>query len=398
MRKIGSMKRYMKLLAAMLFVWSYVVSPVNASSFVEPPAITNREKAHLNISFTGGEGTGVCSVVGSQLNGNDNRERAYNYFVSKGFTAQQAAGIIGNFMVESGVNPMRVQGAGVQESKTLPSSGGYGIAQWDDRKQNLANYARQQGRPLYDLSLQLDFVMYELGGSERAANDAFKATTNIVQATTVWMERYERPGVPALSTRIQEARDAFSDFSGGADENAEQPTASSSASCGGSGNVVSIAQAELAKGVLEDPIGCDQGNPSTPGDCGAEVNKYTDNTLEYWCADFVSWVYKQAGLPFSGGTSGGWRIPSAEGVQAYMEKKGTFTANSPSAPDPQPGDIYIINEGQHVGIVVKVENGALYTISGNTSTENYSNGVGVGEAVYQDFKSNSTISGYGGLR
>ncbi len=75
---------------------------------------------------------------------------------------------------------------------------------------------------------------------------------------------------------------------------------------------MSIAKAELAKNIKEQPIGCDAGNPSRKGSCGKEIDKYTDTTLEYWCADFVSWVYAQAGSPFTGGLSGGWRIPGVD--------------------------------------------------------------------------------------
>lgn len=393
---------FIALLIATLFSSIFTSPYVSAAAFSTPKEISNKQKAHLNIAFTGGGTTGtvaVCSADSIPLSGGDNAQRAWNYFIGKGFSEKQVAGIIGNFMEESAMNPKRVQGSGNQESETMPSSGGYGIAQWDDRKDDLANFARTRKKPIYDLGLQLDFVMYELNGKEKAAYQAFKPTTTIRDATTVWMEKYERPGDPRLSDRISSANKAYGDFATEAGNPATPPVSpTDTASCGGSGNIVAIAQAELAKGITEDPIGCDAGNPSRKGDCGEGVNKYTDNTLEYWCADFVSWVYKEAGTPFKGGASGGWRIASVESVQGYMERNGTFTKNGASAPDPQPGDVYVINNGEHIGIVVKVEGGKLYTISGNTSTENYSNGVGVGQATYNDFKSNPTITGYGGLR
>ena len=375
---------------------------VTAVGFKEPPPITNREKAHQNISFTGGgeeKETQPCTTSGSTLVGSENTEKAFNFFVSKGFSEKQTAGILGNFLWESDMNPKRVQGEGNIESNTIPSTGGYGLAQWDDRKFALDAYAKDQGRPVYDLSLQLDFVMFELNGSEKAAYEAFKLTTTIQEATDVWREKYERPGHLAIQERRDLANKAYGDYATGVGNPTPQaPTPTATATCGGSGSIVAIAQAELAKGVLEDPIGCDAGNPSRPGDCGKEVNKYTDNTLEYWCADFVSWVYKEAGKPFTGGSSGGWRIPSVEGIQAWMEANAEFHTNTAGSPDPQPGDVYVINNGEHIGIVVKVEGGKLYAISGNTSTENFSNGVGVGDTVYSDYKSNSSITGYGGLR
>jgi hypothetical protein len=396
-------------LAAVFLSVALVISQVGIVTavdykFAEPEETSNREKAHLNINFTGGGNgeTAECTDPGAILAGNDNREKAFRYFVGKGFSEKQAAGIVGNFVVESAVNPKRVQGAGVIESETLPASGGYGIAQWDDRKSLLKKFSEEidpAKRPIYDLGLQLDFVMWELNGPEKAAYEAFKPTSTISEATTVWMDRYERPGDLKLAKRIAAANKAYGDFASGAgNPSSAPPTPTDTASCGGSGSIVAIAQAELAKRVLEDPIGCDAGNPSTPGDCGKEVNKYTDSTLEYWCADFVSWVYKQAGTPFKGGSSGGWRIASVEGVQAYMERSGTFHTNGQDSPDPKPGDVYVINNGEHIGIVVKVEGNKLYAISGNTSTENYANGVGVGDTVYTNYKNDGSITGYGGLR
>jgi len=39
----------------------------------------------------------------------------------------------------------------------------------------------------------------------------------------------------------------------------------------------------------------------------ALLNVYADgNGYEEWCADFISYVYKEAGYPFSGGERDGW--------------------------------------------------------------------------------------------
>lgn len=419
--RFSYLKRIFMVLFASLLV-SVSPNQISAIGFTPAPSLSDREKAHRNITFTGGgeeKEENPCTGESTSLTGNNNPEKGFNYFVQKGFTEKQAAGIIGNFMVESGMNPKRVQGSGVIESKTLPSSGGYGLAQWDDRKTLLGAYTKSkktnpQDRALYDLGHQLDFVMFELkgptnvndpnfpdlsGSTEAPAFEDFKKTTTIQEATTVWREKYERPGKDASAERLAAANKAYGDFATGAGSPAPDAISETeTATCGGSGDIVSIAQAELKKKVMEDPIGCDAGNPSVSGDCGKEVNKYTDSTLEYWCADFVSWVYKTAGTPFKGGSSGGWRIPSVEGVRDYMKANGTYIANSSGSPDPKPGDVYVINDGVHIGIVVKVQDGDLYAISGNTSTENYSNGVGVGDTIYKDYKSNSSITGYGGLR
>jgi hypothetical protein len=258
----------------------------------------------------------------------------------------------------------------------------------------------------FDLTTQLDFVWYELNGTEKSSFDALKATTSIKDATTVFMQKYERPGEPHLDRRITAANTAYGRYSNDVTDKLPPAEADPSVpsdptgSCAqpisaASGSVVQIAQAELAKKVIENPVGCDSGNPSVKGDCGPEVNKYTDSTLEYWCADFVSWVYRQAGTPFTGGSSGGWRIAGVSSMQSWFEKNANWTPNGPSA-NPQPGNIYTLSIS-HVGIVEKVEGDTLYTISGNTSVDNTNNGKGVGRGVYKNFRANKDIIGFGSL-
>ena len=337
----------------------------------------------------------------NNLSGGDNEEKTWNYFIGKGLTEKQTAGIIGNLQIEApGIDPSTNQGGG---------GPGRGIVQWTvtERWASLLKWKGERNE--FDLQTQLDFIWYELYGSEKSAYDAFIKTDSIRDATDVWMKRYERPGTPHFERRLAAANEAYGKYSKNIStplEGTDLPVSSTSApsngcvsTSNGDGSIVSIAQQELAKGVKEQPVGCDAGNPSRKGDCGAEVNKYTDNTLEYWCADFVSWVYKEAGKPFTGGVSGGWRLPGVAGVKDWFNKNGTYTQNSGQA-DPKPGDIYTLRDGSglfHIGIVEKVEGDTLYAISGNTSTDNTGNGNGVGNTTYKNFRSNTEIDGFGSL-
>ena len=107
----------------------------------------------------------------------------------------------------------------------------------------------------------------------------------------------------------------------------------------------------------------------------------------------MSWVYKEAGTPFTGGSSGGWRIPSVDGVKAWFQENATWEDNGPGV-KPQPGDVYTMGIS-HTGIVEKVEGNTIYTISGNTATDNTGNGNGVGRGTYQI--GSSAIEGFGRL-
>ncbi len=83
----------------------------------------------------------------------------------------------------------------------------------------------------------------------------------------------------------------------------------------------------------------------------ALLNDYTDgNANEEWCADFVSFVYKEAGAPFSNGERSGWDEYNAN----YIQNQGFSYHPANSGYIPKPGDVaYFDYSGGHVEIVVK---------------------------------------------
>src|SRR5262245_26837601 len=85
---------------------------------------------------------------------------AYDFFVAKGLKPRAAAGIVGNLIQESSVNPNAVQFGG---------GPGRGIAQWSvggrwnsDFHDNVKWYAEKKGKSIHSLHLQLEFIWYEL--------------------------------------------------------------------------------------------------------------------------------------------------------------------------------------------------------------------------------------------
>jgi hypothetical protein len=94
-----------------------------------------------------------------------------------------------------------------------------------------------------------------------------------------------------------------------------------------------------------------------------------------WCGIFCSWVYAQAGyaLPKIGFTKG---FAGCQTAVSHFKKTGEITEN------PQVGDLVFFdwnNDGRydHVGIFngwKSMGSGIFYTIEGNTSTTNQSNG------------------------
>lgn len=119
--------------------------------------------------------------------------------------------------------------------------------------------------------------------------------------------------------------------------------------------------------------GTRRGNPavaeialSQVGNVGGEIywRWYGFNSRVEWCACFVSWCYAQAGASepkFSGCTSGG---------MGWFQSHGQWADRNYA--DIAPGDAIFFDwdgsgDADHVGIVVGVENGSVYTVEGNSS-------------------------------
>ncbi|WP_159848277.1 CHAP domain-containing protein [Nocardia sp. CY41] len=96
--------------------------------------------------------------------------------------------------------------------------------------------------------------------------------------------------------------------------------------------------------------------------------KYAEGAEEAWCADFVSWVLREAGAPLANPHSGSWRIPGVYTLQEYYESAGRFVPLG-SGYRPRTGDVLLYREsspfGQHTNIVLRADAGQVTTIGGN---------------------------------
>lgn len=117
------------------------------------------------------------------------------------------------------------------------------------------------------------------------------------------------------------------------------------------------------------------------------VLQYSEGNQENWCADFVSWVYWQAGIPFQGSAAKGrssWRIPlvwkpvsGVPNLRDYAKFLGGWR-EAESGYRPGPGDIVILAQAgntslSHTGIVEKIDNTekgpVITTIEGNADNK-----------------------------
>lgn len=167
----------------------------------------------------GGEG-GADTVGGSggssgPLKGNNRHEKAFNFFKSRGYSKEAAAGIIGNLMQESGtdLNPSLHQKGGP----------GRGLAQWtvgSDRWRQLLSYAKKKGTKWDDFQTQLEFIDMEMNNKnlnpfwrkQNSSLQAFKNQKSVDNATYLFDRVYERSGKPMMKNRKKYANQVYNQY------------------------------------------------------------------------------------------------------------------------------------------------------------------------------------------
>lgn len=135
------------------------------------------------------------------------------------------------------------------------------------------------------------------------------------------------------------------------------PTATATASNSGALGAVEVAHGEI--GQAEQPPGSNE-SPRI-----AEYRSAVAGAgVGPWCAYFVSWCARQAGIPLGEHGEG---FGSVSALWSWAEQTGR--AVPASAGPPQPGDL-IVWGGEHVGIVEAVDpNGTIHTIEGNSDDQ-----------------------------
>ncbi|MGA9871609.1 MAG: CHAP domain-containing protein [Rhodococcus sp. (in: high G+C Gram-positive bacteria)] len=93
---------------------------------------------------------------------------------------------------------------------------------------------------------------------------------------------------------------------------------------------------------------------------------YSEGVEQAWCANFVSWIMREAGQPLSNPNSGHWRIPGVYTLTEYYQEQGRF---EPEGYVPSVGDVVLYDNdswvGQHTNIVVAVDGNEATTVGGN---------------------------------
>ncbi len=151
---------------------------------------------------------------------------AFNFFVSKGLTEIQSAGVVGNLMQESNVRATAVEfGGGPGRGIAQWSVGG----RWNTDPSNLVKFANARGSDRWALQTQLEFIWHELTVVGGFGFSELRAATTLSQAIIVFQNRYERCGTCAQGKRLTYAQQALRDFGGGG--GAPPPAGTSDDSC-----------------------------------------------------------------------------------------------------------------------------------------------------------------------
>lgn len=149
--------------------------------------------------------------------GEDLKNKAFQYYISKGFSPEAAAGLVGTFISESQLIP----------TSTNSSSGAYGLAQWlGPRKREL--FRRYGSNPTFEN--QLDYTWYELNNTHKNALKYLKnAKTPEEAANTVFgyyqfmtgpegaireMKKYGQNGKASLAQKVKYANNVYKSIVG----------------------------------------------------------------------------------------------------------------------------------------------------------------------------------------
>lgn len=126
-----------------------------------------------------------------------NAMQALKFFMSKGWTQEQAAGIVGNLQAESYAD-LKINAVG-------DNGQAYGIAQWHPPRQQIFKQVFGKDITKSNFKEQLEFIHWELNNSEKRAGEILKAAKTPEQAAWVVDRHYERSSGQHRQNRINNA-------------------------------------------------------------------------------------------------------------------------------------------------------------------------------------------------
>ena len=361
-------------------------------------------------------GNGSASTAATVLIGNDNPQKIFNFFIGKGLSPAQAAGVLGNIEQESAFDPTKIQNGGDSQDPNAAGGGGWGLVQWTPGASALTVQKQYNVTGnIYDLATQLTMIWSQMtntspvgvqnmvAGLKGISGNSSAAAS---QAASYFVKNYEG-GTDPNGIREQYAQQILQEYGSGTAVGAGATTGNNLSGCGGSvavncknpasgaanlsatrQNVVCIAQQELALWMSQPNYG--KPYPGFPYAATGYL-KYSQNRAEEWCADFASWVYEQAQDPLQ---SPDWNIAYVPNIQAVGQSGGKFHWHpAGSGYIPKPGDL-AIHGANHVNIFISYSGGVSTYIGGDQGSGPYPGGSVVSTDQESGYWAGGDITGY----
>lgn len=339
-------------------------------------------------------GLGNSSSFSNGASAEENAKKAYSYLKSLGMPNTNIAGILGNWTVESGIDPTTIEGyysekytmsstkqgyaddlsnytlnklfplysgrVSINKNAYKASDGKYypgiGLGQWTGpRAKSLIDVASGKGRKWYDLAAQLDFMVNEDSRSSWIKNWINSEESSPENAASTFLSKWEGIMNGTLGKRQSSAKDYFNKMSNWTtDTSGLNTTGSGGVSflnqlamiLGGNTNFNGTSGTAGATGARASVISFAKSKLGTPYVWGASGPNYYD------CSGFVSAALNQAGLKVG-------RIHTSN-------MRGNVT-NVSSASQLKAGDIMMGNSGKHTGIYVG-DNTVIHSSGGSSNT------------------------------
>ncbi len=110
---------------------------------------------------------------------------------------------------------------------------------------------------------------------------------------------------------------------------------------------------------------------ATGNNDGPEIEKFTGNRKEPWCAHFVAWLFREIGKPLP--TDIKPSISQHNPLASVSHMKKVFDKNKWTVAEPVVGGVVFFTTrgqsdsgpGRHVGVIESVESDCFFTIEGN---------------------------------
>ncbi len=206
MRSIGAAVVALAAVAALAPVASATTEPTT------PPTMGPTAAAPVVAAVPGMNAVGMSPNSTELVAGvnRTNEKIAFDFFVAKGLTKKEAAGIIGNLDQESLMDPRASQAGGAGRGIAQWSVGG----RWDTYNgDNEVDYTNGTlGVSRWNLNGQLKFIWYELTHFSYYGLSELKATTTIDGAVVVFQDKFEGCGTCNTAARKAYAHDAYNRY------------------------------------------------------------------------------------------------------------------------------------------------------------------------------------------